>query len=238
MAEFMIAPMTVANFGGLLGAMKRAIDKPVACYDGYKIGYARVSTDDQSLNLQIDALRKYGCREDNIHVEKISGVTKVRPKLELALMDARPRDTFVVWKLDRLGRSTIDLLNKIDSLTAREIGFVSLTDNIETVTPGGRLVMTIMAALAEFERNLIVERTKAGQAAARARGVQIGHAPKIDRAKAEQMFRQGKTAADVARHFDVYPSAVYEKWSASQRDHMRQQYLDDLAAKKAAKRKR
>ena len=216
--------------GDLLDTMRRAIDKPADDYSGLKIGYARVSTDDQSLDLQVDALTRYGCIPDHIHVEKASGVAKRRPMLELALMDARPGDVFVVWKFDRLGRSMLDLLAKIDDLTRRHIGFVSLTEGIDTTTPSGRLLMHIMGALAQFERDLIVERTKAGQRAARERGVQIGHAPKIDMEVAASMFARGKSVKEVAERFDVVRSAIYQRFSASMRQQLRDEHL--------AKRKR
>ncbi|WP_291173656.1 recombinase family protein [Hyphomicrobium sp.] len=212
--------------------MNRAIEKPVSDYSGLRIGYARVSTDDQSVQMQVDALKRAGCQDDHIHVETASGVSKKRPKLELALVDARPGDVFVVWKLDRLGRSMLDLLAKIDNLTRRNIGFVSITESIDTTTPAGRLLMHIMGALSQFERDLIVERTKAGQAAARARGVTIGHEPKIDMEKAARMIAQGKTVRQVAEHFDVVRSAVYQRFSASARQQLRDEYLAARAAKR------
>lgn len=212
--------------------MRRAIEKPVGDYSGLKIGYARVSTDEQSLDLQIAALKRYGCEDDHTHRETASGVAKKRPQLELALRDCRPGDTFVVWKFDRLGRSMLDLLAKIDDLTRRGIGFVSITENIDTTTPGGRLLMHIMGALAQFERDLIVERTKAGQRAARERGVQIGHAPKIDMEVAASMFARGKTVREVAERFAVVRSAVYQRFSASARQQLRDEYL---AARKRKK---
>lgn len=212
--------------------MRRVIDKPADDYSGLKIGYARVSTDDQNLDMQIDKLRSYGCQPDHIHVETASGVAKKRPKLEMALKDARSGDVFVVWKLDRLGRSMLDLLAKIDDMTRRGIGFVSLTEDINTTTPGGRLLMHVMGALAQFERDLIVERTRAGIAAARARGVQIGHDPKIDMEKAARMFAMGKTVRQVAAHFGCVRSAVYQRFSSSMRQQLRDEYLAARSAKR------
>jgi DNA invertase Pin-like site-specific DNA recombinase len=131
-----------------------------------------VSTDDQSPALQIDALRQAGC--DTIFEEHISGAAKSRPALGRALKRLRPGDTLVIWKLDRLGRSLPHLLDVVAGLDRRKIGFRSLSEAIDTTTAGGRLLFHVMGALAEFERSLIAERTKAGMAAAKARGKHIG----------------------------------------------------------------
>lgn len=132
------------------------------------IGYARVSTIDQNLNLQIDALEKAGC--ERIFSEAASGVRSERAALTEALSHARSDDVFVVWKLDRLGRTVGQLVEFVAGLRARGIAFRSLTDGIDTTTPAGRFFFHMMAALAEMERDLIRERTMAGLAAARARG--------------------------------------------------------------------
>lgn len=137
-----------------------------------KFGYARVSTFDQNLDLQIDDLKKAGCSE--ILEEKISGATKQRPVLDKLLDKLREGDTLVVWKLDRLSRSLKDLIDLMTALQERKVGFVSLNDSIDTTTPHGRLVFNLFASLAEFERDLIRQRTKAGLEAARARGRQGG----------------------------------------------------------------
>ena len=137
-----------------------------------KIGYARVSSDDQSLDLQRDALRQAGC--ERLYEEKESGGKVDRPEL-LRLMEAlRPGDTLVVWRLDRLGRSLKHLIETVEQLEAIGVGFQSVTEAIDTTTSGGKLVFHIFAALAEFERTLIRERTRAGLKAARARGRQGG----------------------------------------------------------------
>lgn len=134
-----------------------------------KIGYARVSTDDQSLDLQIDALRAAGC--EKIYEEKVSGAAKDRPQLDNLLVEIlRVGDTLTVWRLDRLGRSLPHLVKTVEDLKSRGIGFESLQERIETETASGRLVFHVFAALADFERNIIQERTRAGLAAARARG--------------------------------------------------------------------
>src|SRR5436305_5092149 len=132
------------------------------------IGYARVSTQDQTLSLQKDALEKIGCTK--IFTDVISGAKAERKGLEEALHYVREGDTLVVWRLDRLGRSLKHLIEVVTDLEKRGIGFKSLTENIDTTTSGGKLIFHIFGALAEFERNLIRERTQAGLQAARARG--------------------------------------------------------------------
>jgi DNA invertase Pin-like site-specific DNA recombinase len=132
------------------------------------IGYARVSTDEQTLHLQEDALKQAGC--DRIFTDTISGATTERPGLAEALDFIRPGDTIVVWRLDRLGRSLRHLIETITDLEKRGIGFRSLTESIDTTSPGGKLIFHIFGALAEFERDLIRQRTRAGLEAARARG--------------------------------------------------------------------
>src|SRR5438552_825116 len=138
-----------------------------------QIGYARVSTEDQSLALQQDALTEAGCEQ--IFSDVASGSTTERPGLTEALNFVRSDDTLVVWRMDRLGRSLQHLIQTIHELQDRQISFRSLTENIDTTTSGGKLIFHIFGALAEFERDLIRERTVAGLAAARARGRVGGH---------------------------------------------------------------
>ena len=133
-----------------------------------KIGYARVSTRDQNLELQLDALHKAGC--ETIFQEHASGATKARPELDRLLASLRKGDTVYIYKLDRLGRSLKHLLDMVAELEFRGVGLVSLTDAINTTSAQGRLVFNLFASLAEFERELIRERTHAGLASARARG--------------------------------------------------------------------
>jgi DNA invertase Pin-like site-specific DNA recombinase len=135
---------------------------------GSLIGYARISTGDQNLDLQRDALTKAGCQR--IFEDTGSGALTSRPELEHVLDHLRPGDTLVVWRLDRLGRSLRHLIEVVRQLEERGVAFKSLTEAIDTSTPGGKLVFHIFGALAEFERELIKERTRAGLAAARARG--------------------------------------------------------------------
>src|SRR5437588_7533360 len=139
------------------------------------IGYARVSTSDQTLNLQRDALEKIGCSK--IFTDTISGATTERQGLDEALKYVREGDTLVVWRLDRLGRSLKHLIETITTLNNRKVGFKSITENIDTTTSGGKLIFHIFGALAEFERDIIRERTNAGLQAARERG-RLGGRPK------------------------------------------------------------
>jgi len=132
------------------------------------LGYARVSTNDQNLDLQLDALRSHGC--ERFFSDVVSGAKACRPGLDDMLRDARPDDVIVIWKLDRLGRSLKHLVELVAKLNERKIGLQSLNDPVDTTTAQGKLVFNIFASLAEFEREIIRERTNAGLAAARARG--------------------------------------------------------------------
>lgn len=132
------------------------------------VGYARVSTQEQTLDLQIDALKLKGCQ--SIYTDKISGMKSVKPAFEEMMGYLREGDTIVIWKLDRLGRSTRDLIELFTTLSNKKINIISLNDPIDTTSPGGILVFQIFCALAEHERNIIVQRTKAGLESARARG--------------------------------------------------------------------
>jgi DNA invertase Pin-like site-specific DNA recombinase len=134
------------------------------------IGYARVSTNEQNLDLQRDALIKAGVTVRNLYTDKVTGVKSERPGLKQALSHVREGDTFIVWRLDRLGRSLRHLIDTVTTLKNQGVSFKSLTENIDTSTATGTLVFQIFGALAEFERNLITERTVAGLEAARARG--------------------------------------------------------------------
>ena len=177
----------------------------------YKIGYARVSTLQQDEALQRDALHAAGV--DRIFVDKASGKLESRPALDDLLAQARPGDTVVVWRLDRLGRSLKHLIETVGALEARGVAFVSLTEAIDTSTPGGRLIFHVFGALAEFERDLIRERTLAGLAAARARG-RVGGRPtvwtpaKLSTAKA--MHASGDyDVSSIAKVLGVSRASVY-----------------------------
>ena len=148
------------------------------------IGYARVSTDEQNLTMQLDALRAAGC-EQIFCDTGTSGAETDRRELNKALRTLSAGDVLVVWKLDRLGRSLAHLIQVITRLDAEDIGFRSLSEAIDTTTASGRLLFHIMGAIAEFERSLISERTRAGMAAASARGQHLGRAPKLSEIKVE-----------------------------------------------------
>jgi len=177
----------------------------------YKIGYARVSTLQQDEALQRDALQAAGV--DRIFVDKASGKLESRPALDDLLEQARPGDTVVVWRLDRLGRSLKHLIETVGTLEARGVAFVSLTEAIDTSTPGGRLIFHVFGALAEFERDLIRERTLAGLAAARARG-RVGGRPtvwtpaKLSTAKAMQASGDYDVSS-IAKVLGVSRASVY-----------------------------
>ncbi len=176
------------------------------------VGYARISTADQKLQMQIDALVKAGVDPAMIYSEQVSGVSTRRWQLDLAIKACAPGDTLVVWKLDRVGRSMLDLLGRMKKLEDAGIGFKSLTEGIDTTTPGGRLIMHVMGALAQFERDLVVERTRAGVRAHIARGGKHGRekimTPERYR-QAKKMFEAGASARDVAKKFGIQPQTVY-----------------------------
>ena len=155
-----------------------------------RIGYARVSTKDQSLDLQVDALQEAGCEE--VFTDVASGAKTARPALDDLLSRLRAGDVLVIWKLDRLGRNLKHLVTLATELMERDIGLISLNDPIDTTTPQGRLVFNIFASLAEFERDLIRERTQAGLAAARARGRKGGRPAGLS-AKAETTAMAAET---------------------------------------------
>ena len=162
------------------------------------IGYARVSTGEQTLDLQLDALQKAGC--GTVYRETASGAKADRPVLDEVLTYVRKGDTLVVWRLDRLGRSLKHLIDVVAALAERGIGFKSLTEQIDTTTPGGKHIFHVFGALAEFERDLIRERTHAGLAAARARGRLGGRPKKLTDPKqlelAQTLYDGGQTDID------------------------------------------
>jgi len=157
------------------------------------IGYARVSTHEQLLDLQLDALERAGVDQDKAYTDKISSRKAKRPELERALDQLRAGDTLVIWRLDRLGRSLQELISLVKLIEAKGAGFKSLTENMDTTTPGGRLVFHFFASLAEFEREIIEERTKAGLEAARARGRRGGRPPLDKDASKRKKIKMAKT---------------------------------------------
>ena len=176
-----------------------------------KIGYARVSTLEQNLDLQHDALKAAGC--EKIIVDRMSGTRRDRAGLEQVREQLRKGDVLVVWRLDRLGRSLKHLIELMSELEEQGIGFQSVTEAIDTTTPGGKLVFHIFGALAEFERNLIRERTKAGLEAARARGRQGGRPKKKDakqRALAVTLYREkGHSVGEICQMMGISKPTLY-----------------------------
>lgn len=181
---------------------------------GLRVGYARVSTGDQSLDLQLDALRQAGVDQAQIYADKASGSTADRPELAGCLRALRRGDTLVVWRLDRLGRSTQDLIRIVGDLETRGVAFESLTERIDTSSSTGKLVFHIFSALAEFERNLIRERTLAGLAAARARGRQGGRKPALTPAQIREirvlMADKSIPVSQIAERYGVSRSTLYK----------------------------
>ena len=175
------------------------------------VGYARVSTQDQNPALQLDALKAAGC--GRVYTERASGAQRDRPELKAALDYMREGDTLVVWRLDRLARSIKQLIETVEDLGTRGIGFRSLTEAIDTTSAGGRLTFHIFGAMAEFERSIIRERTRAGLDAARARGRKGGRPPALsakDVAAAKAMLSDPAiTMDDVAARLKVAPSTLY-----------------------------
>lgn len=181
-----------------------------------KFGYARVSTKDQNLNLQIDAFRKIGCSDTYIYKEEISGASRARPELQKMLTQIREGDIVVVWKLDRLGRSVADLIHLVNEIQGKGAGFISLQDNIDTTTPHGKLTFHIFAAFAEFEREIIRERTNAGLASARARGRKGGRPPGLSKealvkaAAATSLYQQKMSVAEICATLSISKKTFYK----------------------------
>lgn len=176
------------------------------------IGYARVSSKDQNLNLQTDELQKAGCSK--IFLDKISGMKKSRPGLDNALSYLRKDDTLVIWKLDRLGRNVNGLIQLVEKLNKEGVHFKSITDGIDTGTPAGRFFFHVMASLAQMERELLIERTKAGLEAARKRGRVGGRKRAMTESKVEaakKLLYEGMAAKDVAENLGVSIPTLY-RW--------------------------
>jgi DNA invertase Pin-like site-specific DNA recombinase len=175
------------------------------------IGYARVSTDDQDLSLQCDALRQAACQK--IYEDKLSGVQAARPGLDKLMESLRSGDELVVWRLDRLGRSLKDLIALVEVLEERGVGLVSLHESISTTSSSGKLVFHLFAALAEFERNLIRERTQAGLVAARSRGRKGGRPKALDLAKRQLVVRlyneRRLSVAEICRMLGISKPTLY-----------------------------
>lgn len=188
-----------------------------------KIGYARVSTADQHLRMQEDALKSAGCEE--IFSDVASGAKSQRPGLESALSYLREGDVLVVWKLDRLGRSIQHLIDTVNILQEKKIGFKSLQENIDTSTSGGKLIFHMFSALAEFERDLIRERTDAGLKAARARGKMGGRPPLLDTRQINRMVEmyneQKNTVAEICKIYSISRPSFYNYLNDWQRENVK-----------------
>lgn len=179
-----------------------------------KIGYARVSTKEQNLNLQLDALKQEGC--ERIFQEKISGAKADRPALKAMIKQLREGDVIVTWKLDRLGRSLRDLINLMNEIQEKGAGIKSLNDAIDTTTPQGKLTFHLFAALSEFERDIIRERTRAGLEAARARGRKGGRPKGLSKEAqnkamiAETLYKKREmSVTEICRYLDLSRSTFY-----------------------------
>src|SRR3954451_24313629 len=181
--------------------------------NGRLVGYARVSTDDQDLTLQMDSLLGLGVTEDDIFTDKISGAKTDRPGLGACLAKLQQGDTLIVWRLDRLGRSMHHLFELIEELRNRGVGFRSVSDGlINTTSPSGELIFHIFSALPQFERRLIKERTRAGLASARARGRLGGRPPiNLDEAKVRAARRLNRTLDidDICKTLNISKSTYY-----------------------------
>ena len=179
--------------------------------EGMKYGYSRVSTDDQTPALQLAALKKVGCKTI-FKDDGLSGATTKRPALQRCLKKLEPGDTLIVWKLDRLGRSLRDLITMLDDLKAQGVKFHSLTEAIDTTTPTGRAMWQMIGILAELERSLISERTRAGVKAAKHRGVKFGRKPKLTALQIElarKQIERGEDRGKVATSFNVNRTTLY-----------------------------
>jgi DNA invertase Pin-like site-specific DNA recombinase len=182
------------------------------------VRYARVSTNGQDLALQQAALKAAGC--EKVYAEKISGARSDRPQLARMLKALAPGDTVVVTRLDRLARSTLDLLHTVDAISKAGAGFRSLADAwADTTTPHGKLMLTVLGGLAEFERSLIMSRTQAGIQRAKERGVTFGRPTKLSakqRCLIAQRYAAGETAASLAREFEVGEATVWRALNSAQ----------------------
>jgi DNA invertase Pin-like site-specific DNA recombinase len=181
----------------------------------------RVSTADQCLDLQADALRAAGC--DRVFEDRLSGRSRKRPGLEAALAQIGAGDRLIVWRLDRLGRDFRDLVDIADELRERGANLISLSEGIDTSSSVGEIVFRLMSVFSDFERNVIVERTRAGLAAAKARGVRLGRKPKLSQSQivaARDLVDGGRKAGSVARQFGVGRATLFR--------NIRQQQLERI----------
>lgn len=204
---------------------KPASEPPRPDYDPALVGYARISTEEQNEELQVHALARAGVHPDNIHVDKgVSGAAAVKPGREMAMRQLRAGGTLVVWRLDRVSRSMFDLLTLMRELQAREISLRSLSESIDTRGPMGVLMLHILGAFAQFERDSIQQRTVAGIARAKARGVRFGQPSKITpqvRETVERVIAAGGSVNDAARAAKIAVSTVRKWWRADDLERLR-----------------
>jgi DNA invertase Pin-like site-specific DNA recombinase len=194
------------------------LEKPVKT--GFLVGYARVSTQEQNLDMQIEAMKRAGVKDDNIHTEKVSGASQRRPALDYAIQDLRPGDTFVVWRLDRLARSMRQLYAALDRIYAKGAFFRSLTEDFDFGSVSGKFVLGILGLVAEFERQLIAHRTKAAIESVRRRRKDKSWGPKVymtpERIKrVGELLNSGMTGPAVAKKLNVSTASVYAFWKQS-----------------------
>ena len=193
-------------------------------YDTNLVGYVRVSTEEQNPDMQIVALQRAGVHPDNIHVEKISGAALKRPARDMARRQLRSGMTLVIWKLDRIGRDHIDLYTFVQNLADNGIGVRSITEYVDTNTPIGKFVLILLSAAAQFEREIIQERTRSGVKRAMERGVRFGQPSIITadiRAKVDKWLHQGLSIADIVKRFKaekvrLAESTIRKYWKAKQ----------------------
>ena len=197
---------------------------------GFLVGYARVSTEDQKLDLQLDALRAAGVLPDNLHVEKISGASPKRPALDLAIKDLREGDTLVVWRLDRLARSMRQLYSRLDQIYAKGAYFRSIQESFDFGTVSGKLVLGVLGLVAEFERQIIAQRTTAGIAALKARkgadhkwGRELYMTPERVKLVGDHLNgRNGKkklSGPKLAKKLGVSTASIYGYWKQKGKGH-------------------
>lgn len=204
-------------------SLLKTSDPPPAAA-GTLVGYARVSTHEQSLDMQIEALVRAGVDMAKIFSDKLSGVADRRPGREAALRQVRKGDTLIVWKLDRISRSVLDLLTLLQVLEKRGVGFRSLTDPIDTTTAMGKAVITILGAVAQLERDLIAQRTRAGVASAKARGVKFGQPTKLTpeaRKQIDDLLRQDTPVKLIAKRLGIGEATIRRVYTRPLLDKLR-----------------
>jgi DNA invertase Pin-like site-specific DNA recombinase len=203
---------------------KKRAKAPPGEYPGRKVGYARVSTNDQDMKMQVAALVRAGVDPDQIWSEKVSGVKKKRPQRDLALLDCRRGDTLVVYKLDRLGRSFLELLQIVSDLEARGVKLISTKEGFDTTTLAGKLLFHILGALAEFERGLIAERTRDGVAEALEQGSRFGKPlffTEKKRAEFERRYKAGESVQQIVDSWGKTVTLIRVRYNRKQLEKLR-----------------